>query len=250
MQFLRSNGFPCPEIYAIKDDKDHMALVDVSGLNPKTNEDDNKELCVDFTHAGLKSRTSNNFKWDILEFLNFDKYIGCFEEGEESRLMRNVHAAFVTNVKPHLQEFRFGTVHNDLNGENILVTSPPYVVSGVFDFGDMVESVIISDLVNSMVYFMEGDRGMEFSGVLMAGYQSTFPLPAQERKLLYYFVTARLCQLVMYCQSNLQDDPNHIEVQTSFKKYYGILRRVWRQTKDEVERIWSESESKMISLVY
>ncbi|KAK3705574.1 hypothetical protein QZH41_008444 [Actinostola sp. cb2023] len=45
-------------MYAIKDDKDHeesvyMALVDVSGLNPKTNEDDKKEICVSTEKAVL-----------------------------------------------------------------------------------------------------------------------------------------------------------------------------------------------------
>ena len=81
MQFLRSNGFPCPEMYAIKDDKDHeesvyMALVDVSGLNPKTNEDDKKEICVVRLIAFLKGNVVASIDRNPKLLYSVGKFVG------------------------------------------------------------------------------------------------------------------------------------------------------------------------------
>lgn len=193
-------------------------------------------------------RTSQQFKWDILEFFNIEKYIKVYNEhDEESKLIRHVHQLFVTKVKPHLATLRTGTVHNDINGENILITHPPYMVTGLLDFGDLVTSVLISELSNCMTFFMKGVQGMEFSGYILAGYQSTFPLPSNERRLLYYFILARLSQLVMYSKENLLQDPDEVDIQNCLKKYYGILKDFVARTEEEVEEIWQKAEVSMTS---
>jgi Ser/Thr protein kinase RdoA (MazF antagonist) len=199
-------------------------------------------LFQDFSHPGLKSRLEQNFRWNILEFFNLDKYIGGLKEGEETKLYREVYEVFVTKVKAKLRGLQWGSVHNDLNGENILVSKPPYVVTGVFDFGDAVESLLISELSNSMAFFMEGERGIEFSGHILAGYQSSFSLPKLERELLYYFVAVRLGQLALYSQCSLVEQPNDESVQACMNKYLSTLRSFWGRSKDEVEKIWQKCE--------
>jgi len=188
-------------------------------------------------------RTSQQFKWNILEFLDIEKYITVFNKhDEESKLIRQVHQLFVAKVKPHIETLRTGTVHDDVNGQNILITHPPYKITGLLDFGDLVNSVLISEISNCMTFFMKGARGVEFSGYILAGYQSIFPLPDNERKLLYYFILARLSQLIMYLKAGLLQDPDDVNIQNTLGKYYGIMKDFWGKTKEEVEEIWKNAE--------
>lgn len=179
-----------------------------------------------------------------MEILNLENYIGSLTDESQIQLFRQVNEAFASEVKPKLGNLRRGAVHNDLNGENILVSKPPYTVTGVFDFGDLTESVLISELSNAMAFFMKGDRGIEFSGYLLAGYQSVFPLPKQERDLLYYFVAARLTQLALYSQCNVNEQPTDKSLLACFNKYMSIIRSFWSHSKEDVEKIWQTCEEK------
>ncbi|KXJ29665.1 hydroxylysine kinase [Exaiptasia diaphana] len=280
MEFLRSKGFPCPKVFPVYRGNEFIATVNlddsemnnieahvvrlISFLDGTTadkivrNPDllytigtvvgsTSKQL-KEFSHEGIKLRTSLGFKWNILEFLDIEKYINSCNDIEEIRLIREVHAAFMTKVKPQLGLFRSGTIHNDLNGQNILVSNSPYRLTGIIDFGDMVTSLLISELSNSMAFFMEGDCGVEFSGYLLAGYNSVFPLPDEERELLYYFVAARLCQLIMYSNSNLDQGTTEENVQACLQKYNRILVDFWGRKKHEVEEIWRLAEIKSRAL--
>ena len=53
---------------------------------------------------------------------------------------------FEADVRPRLSSLRTQPVHNDFNGDNVLVADDATTVTGVIDFGDMVVTHVVSDL--------------------------------------------------------------------------------------------------------
>ncbi|XP_031566391.1 hydroxylysine kinase-like [Actinia tenebrosa] len=279
-EFLRERGFPCPEIFSVVGADDKMPHVKLADGSPREisktagcvvrliaflpgdvvdSLERNPELMFtigklvgalslqfkDFSHPGLKSRSEQNFRWDVLEIMNLEKYMVSLTDEYQIHLFREVQESFVSKVKPKLGEFRRGAVHNDLSGENLLVSKPPYTVTGVVDFGDTMESVLISELSNAMAFFMKGDRGIEFSGYILAGYQSVFPLSRHELELLYYFVAARLTQIALHSQCNVIKQPDDKSMQACLNKYFSTIRSFWSRSKEDVEKIWHVCEEKL-----
>jgi hydroxylysine kinase len=97
-------------------------------------------------------------------------------------------------VKPRLLELRSQVVHGDFNPHNVLVdAADPSRVSGILDFGDMVETQLANDVAVAACYHTED---LAHAVELIAGYHAVSPLSAQEVELLPDLMVTRLCAAV------------------------------------------------------
>lgn len=90
--------------------------------------------------------------------------------------------------------------HNDLHGDNVLVSATPFTVLGVLDFGDMCRTPRVADLAVALSY----SRGYRAPGnaehpwaaarAQLAGLEAEHPLTDDERRLLPRLVLLRLAQ--------------------------------------------------------
>lgn len=88
--------------------------------------------------------------------------------------------------------------HNDLHGDNVLVRSEPFTVTGVLDFGDMTRTPRAADLAVAASYARGrvGEAGEPWAAAraYVSGYERTAPLTDDERALLPELVLLRLAQ--------------------------------------------------------
>ncbi|XP_001635570.2 hydroxylysine kinase [Nematostella vectensis] len=276
MRMLRDRGFPCPEIIPTRNgqlmEKIHLPASDgqnadgcvvrllsfVYGqeLDSLNKSDVTPELMYtlgkfigdaskamkDFSSSALRRRQHT---WDIKNFLHIQEQLASIKDDSICSLVTEVHSSFLHFVAPRLSSFRQGTINGDINGENILVTkrgtpgNPTYEITGFLDFSDIEESLLVLEVMAPMIFFMS--LGYETSGYILAGYQSSLPLPGDEFDCLYYLAAARLCQLVVYSACNLEND-NAQYMQVTVDKYLGILRKFWSCSKEDIEKIWRDCQ--------
>lgn len=101
-------------------------------------------------------------------------------------------------VLPRLDALPAVLAHNDLHGDNVLVSADPFTVTGVLDFGDMTRTPRVADLAVAASYA----RGRAPSTAepwaaaqaYLAGYEAEQPLTDDERSLLPELVLLRLAQ--------------------------------------------------------
>jgi len=124
-------------------------------------------------------------------------------------LLENVLAGFTTHTAPRLAELRRSLIHNDVNDHNLLVHGDR--VSGILDFGDMVESFTVCDPAHALAYLLlDRGRPLEIIRVFLGAWTREFPLPAVELPTVYDFVRLRLALSVTMSarqQALRPDDP-------------------------------------------
>lgn len=102
------------------------------------------------------------------------------------------------HVIPPLLALPAVLAHNDLHGDNVLVSRDPFTVTGVLDFGDMTRTPRVADLAIAASYA----RGRATpthdpwaaAHAYVAGYEAEQPLTDDEHALLPELVLLRLAQ--------------------------------------------------------
>ncbi|QEI09114.1 phosphotransferase [Pigmentiphaga aceris] len=105
---------------------------------------------------------------------------------------------FTKRVKPALAELRRQPIHNDFNIYNLLVDpNAPDQVSGILDFGDMVEAPLINDVAVAASYQLDekGDVLASLSSFVSA-YDRLNRLNTDELNVLFDLIRARLAMVV------------------------------------------------------
>lgn len=86
-------------------------------------------------------------------------------------------------------------IHNDLNPDNVLFSAPPRRrVTGIIDFGDMVEAPLVCDLAVAASYHLTEEGGDPLPDLLplVRGYLEVMPLDRDQLTLLLPLVECRL----------------------------------------------------------
>jgi Ser/Thr protein kinase RdoA (MazF antagonist) len=101
---------------------------------------------------------------------------------------------FITRVKPTLNTLRTQVIYNDMNPGNVLMDkAQPDHISGLIDFGDIVNSPLIIDLAIAAAYQLsEGDDPLAGALPMIAGYHAIRPLQETEVSLLTDLIRTRL----------------------------------------------------------
>jgi len=100
---------------------------------------------------------------------------------------------FDRDIAPLLPSLRAQVVHNDLNPHNVLVSATdPSRVTGVLDFGDMVETPLICDAAVACAYQIDPADARASLLAFATAYHSTLPLTAAEARLLPDLTATRM----------------------------------------------------------
>jgi 4-aminobutyrate aminotransferase-like enzyme len=97
---------------------------------------------------------------------------------------------------PLLPGLRRGVVHHDANDYNVLVgpaSARGREITGLLDFGDMLETWIVAEPAVAAAYAMLGQRNpLAAAARLVAGYHAAHPLTDAELDVLFHLMRARL----------------------------------------------------------
>ena len=143
----------------------------------------------DFSHPATKY----DLIWD-LERADGLRNLLSYIEDEELREMGTVALdEYRENVLPVSARLRRQVIHNDFNLTNVLVDrANPDRVTGVIDFGDMIQAPIINETAVSLYYHLGGQSDpFRRSALFLTSYHQTLPLETAELDILHDLIMAR-----------------------------------------------------------
>jgi hypothetical protein len=144
---------------------------------------------ADFHHPAAR----RDLVWDIRHTGRLRPLLPAIADPALRRLAAAGMDRFDSSLAPILPSLPTQVVHNDLNPHNMLVSEDdPEIVTGVLDFGDMVETPRLLDLGIAACYQIDPLRPAETITAVAAGYHAVNPISAVERQLLPLAVEARL----------------------------------------------------------
>ncbi|WPB55158.1 phosphotransferase [Xylophilus sp. GOD-11R] len=136
--------------------------------------------------------------WDIQRADRVRALLAYVPDAGRQALAHRALDRFESLAKPVLPALRRQPIHNDFNVFNLLVDpAAPERVSGILDFGDMVEAPVVDDLAVAASYqFDEQGDALATIAEFAAAYHAVSPLQDIEMSLLLEMIRARLAMVV------------------------------------------------------
>ena len=97
---------------------------------------------------------------------------------------------------PEFCRLRRQVIHNDVNPENVLVDALTSSVSGIIDFGDLVDAPLIVDVAVAGSYLRDREDPVILLAPFVNAYQAVTPLREEELALLHLLLRVRLATTI------------------------------------------------------
>ena len=152
------------------------------------------------------------------------------------------------HVIPNLPKFQRGTIHNDLNEDNIVCSNEENnnIVLGLIDFFDAVSSYTVFDGAIFIAYMMMLDctNPIEYAEPAVAGYLNARHLNEEEFDCLYYLVVCRLTQSTLHALRSSVEFPDNLYRTKTLTESRNTLKMLLKTPKQEVDRRWKAAQQK------
>ena len=136
--------------------------------------------------------------WDTKHASDLRGLVGSIPEPARRAMVERILDRFDAHAAPRYPQLRAQVVHGDLALDNVLLDERG-LVTGIVDFGDIVHTSLVSDLVVPMASVLRGrppDDVFRTTRLLLDGYQSVTPLEPLELELVGDVLAARLATIV------------------------------------------------------
>ena len=170
---------------------------------------------------------SRDFPWDIayIDFIKAHKRY--LPEGEE--IVDYFVGLYEKNVLPNQTNLRKGVIHNDSNGDNVLVDNDG-AIRGIIDFGDVVYSFVACEPAVCMAYVaLEKDEPLEPIAQVLKGFHEKFPLTCDELLSVVYMVCIRSCITVTMAAERKKLFPENEYIFVTEDQAWNFLRKMQNQ---------------------
>ena len=158
-----------------------------------------------FSHSAAGRRLA----WDIREAPGMR---GLLPEVGDAGLRALVTAAldrFEDGPAATLAALPMQVIHNDLNPHNVLAGEDG-AVSGVIDFGDMVQASLLQEVATACAYLIRpGTPPLTGPAAFLAGYQRVLPLPEAQLALLPTLIATRMVVTVLITHWRARREPEN-----------------------------------------
>ena len=142
----------------------------------------------DFRHLAA----AHDLQWDIGNAARLREWLPHIAEDGLRGLATHTLDRFEEEIMPVQRRQRRQVVHNDFNPHNVLVDPvDPSRVTGILDFGDMVETALINDIAVAASYHFCGAQPLECAAEFVAAYHSVSPLQPEEIAILFDLIAIR-----------------------------------------------------------
>ncbi|MBC9246337.1 phosphotransferase [Paracoccus sp. 11-3] len=131
--------------------------------------------------------------WDLQHFPELEAHLHLVEPPEHRDLAARALDEFRSRVLPVWADLRRQIIHNDFNPHNILVGGATHdQVTGIIDFGDMIEGPLVQDLAVALAYHPDvDDQPLGAIRQVLSAFTSILPLTEAELDVLREMIAAR-----------------------------------------------------------
>jgi 4-aminobutyrate aminotransferase-like enzyme/Ser/Thr protein kinase RdoA (MazF antagonist)/murein DD-endopeptidase MepM/ murein hydrolase activator NlpD len=185
-----------------------------------------------FSHPAAQ----RTLKWDLRDAGRVIRAGLDFIQNREQRaLIEHFLGQFETKVVPALPAMRTSVIHNDGNDLNILVTTlgaedaepGAMSVSGIIDFGDMLNGITASEPAIAAAYALLGKANpIAAAAHVISGYHEAFALTEPEISLLYHLICTRLATSVAVSAVQQKEEPDKPYLSVSERQAWEALERL------------------------
>lgn len=161
----------------------------------------------DFTHKGA----GQDLLWDIRHASRLKPLLSALKNDAIGNSVREELERFEVETRPKLAALRHQVVHNDLNHHNLMVDpEDTATITGVIDFGDMVETCLAVDVAVAASYLAHHpDDALGSVARMIAAYHGEMPLRRAEIEVMRDLIVARLVTSITITEWRAQRYPEN-----------------------------------------
>jgi hydroxylysine kinase len=142
-----------------------------------------------FDHPGAREE----LLWDIRHTSRLRPLLSALQDDEIGAAVRAELDRYETHTLPKLSSLRRQVVHNDLNHHNVIVNPANHSqITGLIDFGDMVETCLVVDVAVAASYLADAEDPLTSVSQFIGAYHGVKPLLPAEIAILRDLIIARL----------------------------------------------------------
>ncbi|MEX2295821.1 MAG: aminotransferase class III-fold pyridoxal phosphate-dependent enzyme [Dongiaceae bacterium] len=153
--------------------------------------------------------------WDVTQVVGLCQHVHHIADQEGRARVERALDAFIADVLPNLSRLRGQIIHNDANGNNMVVDpANPEQVAGIIDFGDMIHTVLAADPAVTASDLSKIERHLIDSiCTIVAGYDAVNPLEEDEINVIYDLILARyaLTLVIIAWRNSQPSGPGYLE---------------------------------------
>lgn len=175
-----------------------------------------------FAHAGTK----RVYAWDIGRADMHLQHVDLIDGADKQAAVRAILERFAAFVLPSLQACPRQVIHNDANDYNVLLDNEGRV-SGLLDFGDMVETWRVVEIAVAAAYSLIGARdAVGTIGALTGAYHRVNAISETEAGLIFDLVRTRYAVSMCMAAKQIRDNPENTYLLVSQDDVWRELQRL------------------------
>ncbi|UTW07971.1 phosphotransferase [Pseudomonas benzenivorans] len=179
-----------------------------------------------FSHAGCRRA----YDWDIGRAEIHLDHLAAIDDADKRAVVQGILERFAQVVKPALADCPRQVIHNDVNDYNVLLDEQG-AVSGLLDFGDMVESWRVNELAVACAYALLGaDDPIAAILALVEAYHEVNPLLDGEVEQLFDLIETRYAVSICMAARQIRATPDNPYLLVRQADVWHALQRLQQET--------------------
>ncbi len=160
------------------------------------------------------------------------RHAGAIADPARRELVGHFTRLFESSVRPRLPALPRSVIHNDANDYNLLVGAPTAApgerpITGILDFGDMVEAWTVCELSVAVAYAIFGQADpLAAAKRVVGGYHAARPLSEAELEAVWPLAALRLCTSVCLSAHRRTAEPDNAYLLVSEAPAWEALARM------------------------
>ncbi len=181
----------------------------------------------DFSHPALQ----RTLEWDLRNASAVvSENLPHISDSHQRALIESNLERFQKFAAPVFPTLRTSIIHNDANDYNVLVTDvgpQGGTITGLIDFGDMIESHTIFELAICTAYaILDTTDPITAAAQVVSGYHQASPLTEIEVGLLFDLIAMRLCTSVVMAARQKKLHPDNAYLTVSEAPAWATLEQI------------------------
>jgi Ser/Thr protein kinase RdoA (MazF antagonist) len=154
----------------------------------------------------INGKTWKAYKWDLAQFdLVVKEHPEPKLTASTKQLLEPIRRRW-GETKHSLDFLQKGVIHGDYHGGNLLIKDEACVA--ILDFGDAITSWYAADIGIAFYHLFTKTSDESLLAAFLAGYETHFQLPKEEKELLPFFVQLRCAGILL----GIQEVPEAIKL--------------------------------------